>query len=262
MKKFSAIVLAAATIGMGAAGMAGCKDNLKPIVEREDKNIVVGVTNYKPMDYIENGEWVGFDADLARKVFSNLGYTVKFQEMDWNTKIVTLKAGTIDVIWNGMTVTDELKENILLSDVYLENRQYGVVKASEAENYTSAANLAGKTVAYESGSAAEGLVKDIECTKNGINTQNAAVMEVAANKSDVAVVDYLLAVTLTSEGSDYFGKLVAVDLGFAVEEFAIGFRKIDTQLCDDVNAQIKKLTEEGFVRTLAEKYGIENQLRA
>ena len=55
MKKFLAIVLAAATIGMGAAGMAGCKDNLKPIVEREDKNIVVGVTNYKPMDYIENG---------------------------------------------------------------------------------------------------------------------------------------------------------------------------------------------------------------
>lgn len=125
---------------------------------------------------------VGFDADLARKVFSNLGYTVKFQEMDWNTKIVTLKAGTIDVIWNGMTVTDELKENILLSDVYLENRQYGVVKASEAENYTSAANLAGKTVAYESGSAAEGLVKDIECTKNGINTQNAAVMEVAGKQ--------------------------------------------------------------------------------
>lgn len=105
---------------------------------------MVGVTNYKPMDYIENGEWVGFDADLARKVFSNLGYTVKFQEMDWNTKIVTLKAGTIDVIWNGMTVTDELKENILLSDVYLENRQYGVVKASEAENYTSARQPCGK----------------------------------------------------------------------------------------------------------------------
>ena len=258
MKKFLAIVLAAATIGMGAAGMAGCKDNLKPIVEREDKNIVVGVTNYKPMDYLEKGEWVGFYADLARKVFSDLGYTVEFYEMDWDTKIVTLNAGTIDVIWNGMTVTDELKENILLSDVYLENRQYGVVKASEAESYTSAADLAGKKVAYESGSAAEGLVKDIECTKNGIATQNAAVMEVSAGTSDVAVVDYLL----TSEGSDYFGKLVAVDLGFAVEEFAIGFRKIDTQLCADVNAKIKQLTEEGFVRTLAEKYKIENQLRA
>ena len=96
MKKFLAIVLAAATIGMGAAGMAGCKDNLKPIVEREDKNIVVGVTNYKPMDYLEKGEWVGFDADLARKVFSDLGYTVEFYEMDWDTKIVTLNAGTLD----------------------------------------------------------------------------------------------------------------------------------------------------------------------
>ena len=262
MKKFLAIVLAAATIGMGAAGMAGCKDNLKPIVEREDKNIVVGVTNYKPMDYLEKGEWVGFDADLARKVFSDLGYTVEFYEMDWDTKIVTLNAGTIDVIWNGMTVTDELKENILLSDVYLENRQYGVVKKDEAENYTSAANLAGKKVAYESGSAAEGLVKDIECTAIAAANQNAAVMEVGAGTSDVAVVDYLLAVTLTSEGSDYFGKLVAVDLGFAVEEFAIGFRKIYTQLCADVNAKIKQLTKDGFVKTLAEKYSIENQLRA
>lgn len=256
MKKFLAIVLAAATIGMGAAGMAGCKD-------KDENTIVVGITDYEPMDYRnEAGEWIGFDAELARKVFSDLGYTVEFYEMDWETKIVTLNAGTIDVIWNGMTVTDELKENILLSDVYLENRQYGVVKASEAESYTSAADLAGKKVAYESGSAAEGLVKDIECTKNGIATQNAAVMEVASNKSDVAVVDYLLAVTLTSEGSDYYGDLVAVDLGFAVEEFAIGFRKEDTQLCADVNAKIKQLTKDGFVRTLAEKYKIENQLRA
>ncbi len=256
MKKFLAIVLAAATIGMGAVGMAGCKD-------KDENTIVVGITDYEPMDYRnEAGEWIGFDAELARKVFSDLGYTVEFYEMDWETKIVTLNAGTIDVIWNGMTVTDELKENVLLSDVYLENRQYGVVKASEAESYTSAADLAGKKVAYESGSAAEGLVKDIECTKNGIATQNAAVMEVASNKSDVAVVDYLLAVTLTSEGSDYYGDLVAVDLGFAVEEFAIGFRKEDTQLCADVNAKIKQLTKDGFVKTLAEKYGIENQLRA
>ena len=256
MKKFLAIVLAAATIGMGAAGMVGCKD-------RDENTIVVGVTDYEPMDYRnEAGEWIGFDAELAKKVLTDLGYTVKFQEIEWETKIVTLKAGTIDVIWNGMTITDELKENILLSDVYLENRQYGVVKASEAESYTSAADLAGKKVAYESGSAAEGLVKDIECTKNGIATQNAAVMEVASNKSDVAVVDYLLAVTLTSEGSDYYGDLVAVDLGFAVEEFAIGFRKEDTQLCADVNAKIKQLTKDGFVKTLAEKYGIENQLRA
>lgn len=252
MKKTIAILMAAAAVCAGTMGFASCSDDA----------LVIGVTDYEPMDYLdENGEWVGFDAELAAKVFENLGYKIKFQEINWETKIVTLKAKEIDVIWNGMTVTDVLKENLTLSDVYLENRQYGLVKTEYQADYTSAASLTGKKVAVEAGSAAESLLKDAQCTLNKLDTQSAAVMEAAAGTSDIAIVDYTMARTLTSEGSDYYGVLAAVDLGFAPEEYAVGFRKEDTELCAKVNGQLKALKESGFIRELAQKYGVANLLK-
>lgn len=255
--------MAAATVCAGTIGLAACGEEPIPVPNGKDEiTIKVGVTDYEPMDYRnEDGEWIGFDAELAKKVFENLGYKVQFQEIDWETKIVTLKGREIDVIWNGMTVTDELKENLTLSDVYLENRQYGLVKTEYQADYTSTASLTGKKVAVESGSAAASLVEDISCTKNKLGTQSAAVMEVAAGTSDIAIVDYTMAKTLTSEGSDYYGTLAAVDLGFEAEEYAIGFRKVDTAICEKVNEQIKALTLSGYVRELAVKYGVENLLK-
>lgn len=252
MKKTIAILMAAATVCAGTMGFAACSDDA----------LVIGVTDYEPMDYRnEDDEWVGFDAELAAKVFGNLGYKIKFQEISWETKIVTLKAKEIDVIWNGMTVTDELKENLTLSDVYLENLQYGLVKTEYQADYTSAASLTGKKVAVEAGSAAASLLNDVQCTLNKLDTQSAAVMEAAAGTSDIAIVDYTMARTLTSEGSDYYGVLTAVDLGFAPEEYAVGFRKEDTELCAKVNEQLKALKESGFIRELAQKYGVANLLK-
>lgn len=253
MKKSMAILMAAVTLCAGTAGLTACSGS---------DELVIGVTDYEPMDYLnEKGEWVGFDAELAAKVFENLGYKIKFQEISWETKIVTLKAKEIDAIWNGMTVTDDLKENLTLSDVYLENRQYGLVKTQYCSDYTSAASLIGKRVAVEAGSAAAGLIEEIDCIKNKLDTQSAAVMEAAAGTSDIAIVDYTMAKTLTSEGSDYFGRLTAVDLGFEPEEYAVGFRKEDTELCRKVNEQLKALKESGFIRELAQKYGVENLLK-
>lgn len=253
MKKILAVMMASATVFTGVIGLSACGDS---------DTITVGVTDYEPMDYrTESGEWTGFDAELAVKVFGELGYKVKFQEIDWETKVVRLNAKSIDVIWNGMTVTDSLRENLTLSDVYLENRQYGLVKTEYRGDYNSVASLTGKKVAFESGSAAAGLLEGVDCTKNNLGTQSAAVMEVAAGTSDVAIVDYTMARTLTAEGSDYYGRLSAVDLGFEAEEFAVGFRKEDTELCQKVNAQLKILADNGFIRELAKKYGIENLLK-
>lgn len=248
-------VAAAAVLGLGMLGVSGCEGE-------QEKVIKVGVTDYEPMDYVEQGEWTGFDAELAKKVFGELGYRVEFVEIDWETKILTLNAFTIDVIWNGMTVTQELSDALCLSDVYLENRQYGLVAKEDAAQYTSAADLRGKQVAYEAGSAAEGLVKDIECTGISFTTQSAAVLEVAAGRSDVAVVDYTMAMTLTQTGTDYAGVLAAVDLGFEVESYAVGFRKSDTELCAQVNARLKSAKESGYLQSLAQKYGLEGLLKA
>ncbi len=265
MKKILAVMMASATVFAGAIGLSACgesgdKTGMTP--KDWDKTITVGVTDYEPMDYrTKSGEWTGFDAELASTVFNLLGYNVKFVEIDWETKIVTLEAGTINCIWNGMTVTDELTAALSLTDPYLENRQYGLVKTENQADYNSVASLAGKKVAYESGSAAAGLLEGVDCTKNNLGTQSAAVMEVAAGTSDAAIVDYTMARTLTAEGSDYYGRLSAVDLGFEAEEFAVGFRKEDTELCQKVNAQLKILADNGFIRELAKKYGIENLLK-
>ena len=210
----------------------------------------------------DKGKWIGFDAELAEKTFSELGYKVEFVEIEWETKIIDLNAGKIDVIWNGMTITQELKDNILLSDVYLKNQQYGIVKTANTSDYTNKESLTGKRVAVEGGSAAEGLLEDVSCTLNKMSNQNAAVMEVAAGQSDIAIVDYTMAKTLTAEGSDYYGTLAMVDLGFAPEEFAIGFRKADAELCASVNQKIAAYVADGTINTLAVKYGIENLLPA
>lgn len=252
MKKAIVAVLAAAVLGLSGFGMTGCE---------KEEVIKVGVTDYEPMDYVENGKWTGFDAELATKVLSELGYKVEFVEINWTTKIVALNGYEIDVIWNGMTVTDELKENIALSDVYLENRQYGLVPTKDEGLYASIEDLTGKKVAFEAGSAAQALVEGLNCQLTPFDTQSGAVLEVAAGRSDVAVVDYTMAMTLTQAGTDYYGRLSAVDLGFEAEEYAVGFRKGDRALCEKVNAQLKKEKESGYIKQLAQKYGLEGLLK-
>ena len=263
MKKTATILMAAATLCAGAMGLTACGEeggNGYQATAWKD-TITVGLTDYEPMDYrTDSGDWTGFDAELASTVFNLLGYNVKFEEINWETKIITLNAGTIDCIWNGMTITSELSEALSLTDPYLENKQYGLVKTENQAQYTSVASLAGKKVAFEAGSAAEGLLDEVSCTKNKFETQSAAVLEVASGKSDIAIVDYTMAKTLTAEGSDYYGTLAAVDLGFEAEEYAVGFRKTDSQLCTKVNELISVLYQSGYVAKLAEKYGIQGLL--
>ena len=258
MKKLITILLAL-VLSVACLFSFGCAEKQKTV--GENGKIIVGVTDYAPMDYLEDGKWVGFDAELAEEVFGNLGYTVEFKEIDWDTKIVTLNAGTIDCIWNGMTVTDELLSNLLLSNVYLQNFQVAVVRVADMANYNTTADLAGKKVAVESGSAAESAIKDISCELKKANNQNAAVLDVFGNQSDVAIVDYTLAKELVlNPSSEYFGALAIKELDFAVEEFAIAFRKSDSKLCWNVNKAIDNLTKSGFVGALALKYGIAGQL--
>lgn len=263
MKKLLTLIMAAAITLTACFGLTACSGGK---VVKDGAKIIVGVTDYAPMDYIdeETGKWTGFDAELAEKVFTNLGYTVEFKEIDWDTKIVTLNAGTIDCIWNGMTVTDELLDNLLLTNVYLQNRQVVVAKTENIDNYTSITDLANKSVAVESGSAAEKAMSGITCTLRKVTNQNAAIMEVAANTSDVAVVDYTLAKEITtSSDSDYYGTLKMKEIGFAAEEFAIAFRKSDSKLCWNVNKELNKLKKDGLISTvtsLAIKYKIADLL--
>ena len=258
MKKLLTLIMAAAMLLTACFGLTACS---KGKVVQDGAKIVVGITDYAPMDYLEDNEWTGFDAELAEIVFTNLGYTIEFKEIDWDTKIVTLNAGTIDCIWNGMTVTDELLNNLLLTTPYLKNIQVAVAKIENITSYTNKTNLANKKVAVESGSAAESLIEglsNVNCNLRKLTNQNAAIMEVAASTSDVAIVDLLLARNICLS-SDYIGKLAFVDIGLCdeeYEEFAVAFRKSDSKLFYNVNKEIEKLKKDGTILNLAVKYNI------
>lgn len=250
MKKFLALICSLALLAMGVVAFAGCGgDALK-----------VGVTNYPPMDYPdESGEWVGFDAELAEKAFGELGYEVEFVEIVWETKVTSLQSGEIDCIWNGMTVTDELRENILLSEPYMVNQQVLVIRTEDADKYTSQDDLSqAETIAFEGGSAADTILSEMEnLTEDqllSMEKQADTFLEVKTGSSDVAVVDIALAKEVAGQGD--YADLTYVDIGFASEDFAVGFRKDDTQLCEQINEILAKYKEDGTIEALAEKYGV------
>ena len=108
-------------------------NNLKYSKDHEwvkvDGNVAtVGITDFAPMDYKEGNEWVGFDADMAKKVAEKLGVSIKFVEIIWDNKIMELNGKTVDVIWNGMTLTDEVKSSMNCTNAYCDNAQVVVVK--------------------------------------------------------------------------------------------------------------------------------------
>ncbi len=160
--------------------------------------LVIGITDYKPMDYKNDaGEWVGFDADYARAVCKALGVTAEFKEIDWDNKLMALEAKEIDCIWNGMTITDAIENAADCTAPYMYNTQVAVVKKKDADKYKSLADLAGVTVAAEGGSAGEKVLQDNPDIKGkSVPAQTDALLEVRAGASKAAIVDLTLAKAL------------------------------------------------------------------
>ncbi len=264
MKKILLTLLVVMLIVITAVGTVACKSS--------KGTIVVGVTDYEPMDYQdENGNWIGFDADMAREVFGNLGYTVVFKEIEWEQKYVELDAGTIDCIWNGFTAQgkDEINgQEILRTELvdfsynYMNNQQCIVVKSDIASSITSEAALAGKIGVAEDGSAgfsyADGLKEDGKIAQaKGVTSQRAALLEVVTGASDFAVVDVLMANSMVGKGD--FAVLAKASIELEGEVYAIGFKK-GSALTAEVNAELIKLAESGKTQEIAKKYKLENSV--
>ena len=251
MKKFIAIMLASLLI---IACFAGCNAT--------KKTVVVGYTIYEPMNYLDaNGKLVGYDTELAEAVFGALGYEVIFQEIDWSSKYTDLNSNTIDCVWNGFTANTSDDDGVLRSDKvdfsynYMENRQVIIAKADSG--ITSAADLAGKIAAVESGSAGESYAATFEgVTVKGFLKQTDCLFEVNAGTADFAVLDAQLAKSYCGKG-DYEGLTSLEDLSSDVEYYAIGF-KTGSALTAQVNAQLEALAADGTIAALAEKYGVSN----
>ena len=257
MKKVFALVLALilALSCLTACGASSDSD-LKYIQKKG--TMIVGITDYAPMDFKdENGNWTGFDAELAEMVCKELGVKCEFFVLaDWGKKFYELETKNIDCIWNGMTITDEVKLNTNCSDPYVINAQVLVMKADVVGQYDAVELLQGLTFAVENGSAGQDEVVALGVPDSqiiAVQDQAAALMEVAAGTSDACVIDITMANAMTGEGTSYADLTSGIAL--TSEEYGIAFRK-DSDLTAKVNEITKKLIADGTLPALAEKYSL------
>ena len=216
--------------------------------------LVVGITDYAPMDFKdENGEWTGFDAEFAKLFAKELDVEVEFFVIaDWGQKFYELESKNIDVIWNGMTISDDVLLNTSCSDPYVINAQVVVMKNDKVANYADAESLKGLNIACELGSVAEDALKDIGITDYiTVENQEAALLEVKSGTSDACVVDITMAKAMTGEGTNYAD--LAQGISLTEEEYGVGFRK-GSNVTEVFNAFMKKLMNDGTLDALAEKY--------
>ena len=256
MKKMIALVMA---LLMALCSFAGCtqsEDDSDLAYVKNKGKLIVGITEYAPMDYKdENGEWTGFDAEFARLFAQELDVEVEFYLIgDWGKKFYELETKNIDVIWNGMTINEEVKLNTNCSNPYVINAQVVVMKSDLVANYTTPESLADLTVAVENGSAGQDAA-EAAGVKNivALQDQAAALMEVAAGTSDACVIDITMANNMTGAGTSYAD--LAVGISLTEEEYGVGFRK-DSDLTAKFNAFMAKLMQDGTLDALAEKYGL------
>ena len=218
--------------------------------------LVIGYTVYEPMNYTdEQGNFTGFDTELATAVCKKLVVEPDFVEINWDTKVVELDAKSIDCIWNGMTLTDDIMANTATTKAYAKNAQVVVVK--EGTDYTSTADLAGKTVVAEAGSAGETAIAEdaglAQADYISKSVQTDCLMEVAAGTADAAVLDLTLANAMIGQGADYADLKIVDELN--AEEYGVAFRK-GSDAAAAVDAAFDELKADGTMEALADKYDL------
>ncbi|MBE6717840.1 MAG: transporter substrate-binding domain-containing protein [Ruminococcaceae bacterium] len=235
--------------------------------KKDDNTLVCGVTIFENMnEKDENGKWTGFESEFAMEVGKLIGMDVKFQIIDWSQKYNELNSGAIDCIWNGFTANssdDGVKRSDLVdfSYGYMLNQQCIVTKASNVENFKTAADLSGKKACVEGGSAGAAYAESVTDKDKIFSTtaQINAFTEVKSGAVDFIVVDIILAQNICGKG-DYTDLAIVEAIELESEIYAIGFKK-GSELTAKVNEAIKTLEKNGKLMELAEKYGFENVLR-
>ena len=270
-KKLLALLLAGA---MSASLLAGCGGGNINATENTDSNtaentetesdlayvqekgtLVVGITEFEPMDYQNaDGEWIGFDADMAKAFAESLGVTAEFQVIDWDNKVMELDGKTIDVVWNGMTLTDEVTSAMECTNAYCNNAQVVIVPSDVADQYQDVDSVKGLSFAVESGSAGMAEVQALGATYTEVSDQATALMEVASGTSDAAVIDSLMAAAMVGEGTSYADLTYTV--GLNSEEYGVGFRK-GSDLAEKLNEFFKTSYDDGTMMQIAEQYGVQ-----
>ena len=257
MKKKTVAVLMAAVMTMGMMSAVSVQAGV------EDKTLIVGFdAEYPPyVQMDEDGEDTGFDLELAQAVCDMEGWTLEKKPINWDSKDMELNSGSIDCIWNGFTMNGR-EDDYTFSDPYVDNSQ--VIVVAEDSGIEKLTDLAGKTVGVQAASAAldllqseeDGGQKELADTFGALNEfadYNTAFTELQAGALDALAIDIGVAkYQLNSRGKGF----KILDETLNTEQYAIGFKKGNDELCDIVNADLQKLADDGTVADLAEKYVI------
>ena len=268
MKKRKGILGLLALVGMAVMSLAGCTQLASnPTVDNWDKyqqqkSITVGFDNtFVPMGFEEkNGNYAGFDIELAKYVSKKLGITVHFQPIDWDMKETELQNGTIDAIWNGYSATDERREKVAFTIPYMQNTQILVVKKTSGIH--SVEDMTGKVLGAQNGSS--GMLdfeEHPEVLKNRVKggdadqyqSVNEAIIDLKNDRIDALLIDRVYAdYYLTTEGiADEYD---AIPSGFESESFAVGVRPADKKLLEALNEAFKELYQEGVFQQISQKW--------
>ena len=269
MKKIITFISALIMATVALFSFTACAPAKSKVVDVTPNKIVVGYTDYKPMNYEEKGVLKGFDTELALMTFTALGYDVQFTLIDWANKYMELESGNIDCVWNGFTMNssdkidgvDTPREDIVdFTKPYMYNAQC-IIRASATE-ITSIADLANKSVAYEAGSAGASYVSSkIKDNVNFIDTpltsQMDAVTQVLAGTCDYAVIDINLARSIAGKGN--YSNIVINEsysaLNLPEEFYAVAFAQ-GSELDEKVDIIFDAFAKTGQLKALADKYGL------
>ena len=260
MKKIIALLLALCTIFMFAA--CGDKGGSDLAYVTDKGEMLVGITIFSPMNYYDdNNELVGFETEFTKAVCEKLGVTPKFVEINWDSKEVELNAKNIDCIWNGMTITEERKENMSITIPYMDNKQVLIVKADKVAQFEK--SLDNAKVVAEQGSTGEELALSHDLLKNvnytAVDSQAKGLIEVKSGVSDILIADYTLALGSVGKGTDFEDLAIIDSYTFDSQEYGIAFRK-GSDMTEKVNGIMKELAADGTLLKIAEKYNLKELL--
>ena len=274
LKKVLTLTLAGA---LSISMLAGCRDGKQDSGTSEDTSLTkvqeqgyftLGLdADFAPMGFTkDDGEIVGFDIDLAKAVAEKMGVSVEVKPIDWDSKAMELSTGKIDVIWNGFSITDERRQEVLFSNPYLSTKQSIIVKAGS--DITTKADLAGKKIALQDGSTSEDALKADEATYASVGDENISrfkensqvLMEVSAGRADAAVIDEIF-VRYYLQKENMLDQYTVLEEGFDEEDYGVGGRLGDHALMEAINKALDECKTDGTTSEISEKWFGENLIK-
>ena len=259
-KRFAALTACAVLLVSLFTGCGGTATGSDLATVQKNGELKIGITLFDPMNYYDPEQpdkLIGFDTEMAEAVCAKLGVTPKFVKIEWEQKITELQSRSIDCIWNGLSILEDLKQNIDYSNPYSANMQVCVVKKENLDKFATLESMANAKLTAESKSAGEKSITDDKNLKNGqftaVLSQQDALLEVKSGTADVAVIDGVMARACVGDDTSFADLAIVPGIELSKEEYGVGFRK-GSDLTAEVNKALDELIADGTVAKIAEKY--------